>query len=219
MPPRKAPAPMDDPTRPITADDITGLILAGGAGRRMGGQDKGLVELNGRALAAWTAAALRPQVGRLWISANRNAERYAPLAERVVADRLTGYQGPLAGIAATLAVMETPWLLTSPCDTPWLPADLGDRLGRALAADAAADLAVAADPERRHPLHALLPARLAHGLDAYLADGGRSVRGWLDALRPAVVTFDDGARAFANLNSVEDLKTLAGSAAASIGAG
>ena len=213
MPPRKAPAPMDDPTRPITADDITGLILAGGAGRRMGGQDKGLVELNGRALAAWTAAALRPQVGRLWISANRNAERYAPLAERVVADRLTGYQGPLAGIAATLAVMETPWLLTSPCDTPWLPADLGDRLGRALAADAAADLAVAADPERRHPLHALLPAGVAPDLDAYLADGGRSVRGWLDTLKAAVVTFDDGARAFANLNSAEDLKTLAASAA------
>jgi molybdopterin-guanine dinucleotide biosynthesis protein A len=171
----------------------------------MGGRDKGLVAVDGRPLAAWTADALRPQVGRLWISANRNTERYAELAERVIADRLPGYQGPLAGIAAALAVAETPWLLTCPCDTPGLPADLGSRLAAALAEDQEADLAIAADTERRHPLHALLPVRLATSLNAYLADGGRSVRGWLAGLRVAVASFRDGSRAFANLNSVEDL--------------
>ncbi|MGD9299477.1 molybdenum cofactor guanylyltransferase MobA [Thiohalocapsa sp.] len=192
----------------MNANDVTGLILAGGAGRRMGGRDKGLVELNGRPLVAWTAAALRPQAGRLWISANRNTERYASLAERVIVDRLAGYQGPLAGIAAALAVLQTPWLLTSPCDTPRLPADLGARLASALTANPTADLAIAADCERRHPLHALLPAHLAARLEAYLSGGGRSVRGWLDLLNPAVVTFNDGARAFANLNSLEDLAIL-----------
>ena len=187
---------------------ITGLILAGGAGRRMGGLDKGLVEVDGRPLAAWTAERLRPQVGRLWISANRNRERYAALAERVVPDRLADYQGPLAGIAAALAVVETPWLLTCPCDTPRLPVDLGARLAAALAADPAADLAVAADSQREHPLHALLPARLAPGLDAYLAAGGRSVRGWLAGLRPVVVRFD-GDGAFANLNNPAELLDVA----------
>ncbi|MCG6943667.1 MAG: molybdenum cofactor guanylyltransferase [Thiohalocapsa sp.] len=189
-------------------NDITGLILAGGAGRRMRGRDKGLVELHGRPLAAWTADRLRPQVGRLWISANRNAEHYAALAERVIPDRLDGYQGPLAGIAATLAVIETPWLLTCPCDTPLLPADLCTCLAAALAADPDADLAIAADTERQHPLHALLPARLAPGLDAYLADGGRSVRGWLAGLRPVVVTFDAAHHAFDNINSPADIASL-----------
>ncbi|WP_058553744.1 molybdenum cofactor guanylyltransferase MobA [Thiohalocapsa sp. ML1] len=186
-------------------DELTGLILAGGAGRRMGGRDKGLVTLDGRALVDWTAERLRPQVGRLWISANRNAEQYAALAEHIVADRLDGFQGPLAGIAAALAVIETPWLLTCPCDTPRLPVDLGARLAAALAADPAADLAIAADSQREHPLHALLPAHLAPNLDAYLAAGGRSVHGWLTGLRVAVARFDDADRPFANLNDTEQL--------------
>ena len=198
-------------------NEITGLILAGGAGRRMGGRDKGLLDLDGRPLAAWTAAALRPQVGRLWISANRNAERYAPLAARVIADRLDGLQGPLAGIAAALAVAETPWLLTCPCDTPMLPADLGTQLVAALAAHPMADLAIAADTRRQHPLHALLPARLATGLDAYLADGGRSVRGWLAGLQVAVAVFDDDAQAFDNLNDPDALDGLTRRIAASKG--
>ncbi len=199
-------------------NDITGLILAGGAGRRMGGVDKGLVDLDGRPLAAWTADVLRLQTRHLWISANRNAERYAALAERVIADRLDGYQGPLAGIAAALAVIETPWLLTSPCDTPLLPTDLGIRLAAALAADPAAALAIAADSERQHPLHALLPARLAPSLDDYLAKGDRSVGGWLAGLKPAVATFVDAGNAFANLNSSAELQGLAWDIRASQGA-
>ena len=174
----------------------------------MGGRDKGLVDLNGRLLAAWTAEVLRPQVGGLWISANRNAERYACLAERVIADRLQGYQGPLAGIAAALALLETPWLLTSSCDTPLLPDDLGSRLAGALTTHPAADIAIAADAERQHPLHALLPVRLAPNLDAYLAEGGRSVHGWLAGLTVAVVIFDDANRTFANLNDPGELAAL-----------
>ncbi len=197
-----------DFSRHMSPSDITGLVLAGGAGRRMGGRDKGLIDLNGRPLAAWTADALRPQVGRLWISANRNIERYAGLAERVIPDRLDGYQGPLAGIAATLAAVDTPWLLTAPCDTPLLPADLATRLAAALAADPSADLAVAADSERQHPLHALLPARLAASLDAYLAAGGRSVHGWLEAQAVALADFSAVPRAFSNANRPEDLAHL-----------
>jgi molybdopterin-guanine dinucleotide biosynthesis protein A len=195
--------------------DITGLILAGGAGRRMGGLDKGLLEVAGRPLAAWTADRLRPQVGRLWISVNRNANRYAPLAERLIADRLVGHQGPLAGIGAALAEIETTWLLTCPCDTPLVPADLGSRLANAITANPTLDLALAADAEREHPLHALLPARIAPDLEAYLADGGRSMRGWLAGRRAAVVRFADGEQAFANLNTPAQLASLTAAVASS----
>ena len=120
-------------------DRITGLILAGGRARRMGGQDKGLIPLAGRPLIAWVIEALRPQVGSILISANRNQAAYAAFGYPVIGDEaggpdLTGFQGPLAGIAAAMTLAQTPWLLTLPCDTPLLPADLAARLAAALTA-------------------------------------------------------------------------------------
>ena len=122
------------PPAPAT---ITGLILAGGRARRMGGQDKGLIPLAGRPLIAWVIAALQPQVGRILISANRNQADYAALGFPVIEDEaggaeLAGFQGPLAGIAAAMTLAETPWLLTLPCDAPLPPADLASRLATAL---------------------------------------------------------------------------------------
>ena len=118
-------------------DQITGLILAGGQARRMGGQDKGLIPLAGRPLIAWVIAALTPQVGRILISANRNQAAYAAFGHPVIGDEavgaeLAGFQGPLAGIAAAMTRMETPWLLTLPCDAPLAPADLAPRLAASL---------------------------------------------------------------------------------------
>ena len=112
----------------IVPGDITGLILAGGMGRRMGGADKGLLLLHGRPLAALSLERLRPQVGSLFISANRNLDIYAALGPEVLPYLLPDYPGPLAGIHAALSRIETPWLATCPCDSPYLPSDLVERL-------------------------------------------------------------------------------------------
>lgn len=186
----------------IQPERVTGVILAGGQGRRMGGLDKGLVEYRGRPLVAQVLAALRPQVGPLLISANRNQDRYRAHGVPVIADDLAGFQGPLAGIAAALAVATTPWILCVPCDTPHLPPDLALRLAAALQGDR--ELAVAHDGVRPHPLHALLPVTLAADLGAFLAAGERQTRAWQARLRLAQVDFSDHPGAFANLNRLPD---------------
>ena len=135
-PPQATRSPLAPPVPPAPAA-ITGLILAGGRARRMGGEDKGLIPLAGRPLIAWVIDALAPQVGRILISANRNQAAYAAFGHPVIGDEavgaeLAGFQGPLAGIAAAMTRMETPWLLTLPCDAPLAPADLASRLAAAL---------------------------------------------------------------------------------------
>ncbi|TVQ93664.1 MAG: molybdenum cofactor guanylyltransferase [Chromatiaceae bacterium] len=194
----------------INPAGITGLLLAGGAARRMDGADKGLLRLHGRPLAAWVLDALRPQVGLLLLSANRNLAHYRQLGVPVIADNRAGFQGPLAGIASALTRgIASPWLLVVPCDTPLLPADLGRRLVAALAAvDASGAIAVARAGGRVHPLHALLAADLSADLEAYLASGGRSVRGWLAGHRVCEVPFDDCPDAFLNCNDPADLARL-----------
>lgn len=192
---------------PPTPDAITGLVLAGGRGRRLGGRDKGLVEYRGRPLIAWAIDALRPQVGRLLINANRNLDRYAALDIPVVEDRLDDYQGPLAGIASALAVISTPWLVTIPCDGPQPAPELVARLCTALAHQNG-DLAVASDGARLQPVHALIPRALAADLDAFLAQGGRKVEDWYRRHRIAVADFADRADSFANLNTADDAAQL-----------
>jgi molybdopterin-guanine dinucleotide biosynthesis protein A len=191
----------------IDKHDITGLILAGGAARRMDGQDKGLLAAAGRPLVAWVAERLRAQVASLWISANRNGDSYLRHADQVLADDLTGFQGPLAGIAAGLARTPTNWLMTTPCDTPLIPLDLGERLAAGITAEHAR-LAIAADDERVHPLHALIPADIGADLNAYLAAGGRSMQGWLRHHRVAVVQYADDNGAFTNANTPDELALL-----------
>ena len=191
----------------ITPDQITGVILAGGRGRRLGGQDKGLIPFGGRPLVAWIIAALQPQVGRILINANRNTEAYGALGYPVVGDLLEGFQGPLAGIATAMAVAETPWILTLPCDGPHPPADLAQRLAAALT-QTDAEIAVARDAERVQPVHALLPVALAPSLHRYLAAGERRLDAWQARHRLALADFSDCPLGFANLNNPEDAPSL-----------
>jgi molybdenum cofactor guanylyltransferase len=186
----------------------TALILAGGRARRLGGTDKGLVPHRGRPLIQWVMDGLRPQAATLLVNANRNQDRYRALGWPVIADPLPDYQGPLAGIAAALAVIPTPWLLTAPCDAPWLPRDLHARLARALTTQQAC-LAAASDGRRLQPLHALIPRSLGPSLEAYLADGGRKVETWLRQQPLAVADFGDCPEAFRNLNTAADLAQAA----------
>lgn len=183
---------------------ITGVILAGGAGSRMGGVDKGLQELDGQPLVQRVLVRLAPQVDRVLISANRNRERYARFGCPVLGDTIPGYAGPLAGMQAALAHAETPLLASAPCDSPFLPADLVVRLREALEANAA-DLAVARADGRVHRAFCLLRRELRPGLDAFLASGERRVGLWHASLKVVEVDFDDEAEAFANVNTLEDL--------------
>ena len=188
---------------------ITGLVLAGGRGSRMGGADKGLQPLQGRSLAQHAIERLRPQVGPLWVNANRNAEAYAAFGVPVCADPVAGQPGPLAGFLAGLGVCRTPWLAVVPCDVPRFPADLVARLGAGLEA-AGAELAIAVTDEggerRAHPVFCLLAATLRDDLAAALARDERRVQQWTRRHRCAEVVFD--AAALANANTGDDLRRL-----------
>jgi molybdenum cofactor guanylyltransferase len=178
---------------------ISGLILAGGRGTRMGGADKGLVDWHGRPLAAWVADAMRPCVTELLISANRNLERYAALAERVIADELSGFQGPLAGLAAGLAQARGEAMIYAACDMPALTPEIFHRLLTAPGA------AIAHDGERLQYGVGKLPSNSLHGLHAYLENGGRRLGEWLESLHPTVVDCADLHEAFRNVNRLEGI--------------
>ena len=183
---------------------ITGLVLAGGRGQRMGGVDKGLQPWRGRPLVDHALARLAPQVREVMISANRNAAAYATRAARVLADASHDFPGPLAGILAGLRACATPWLMVVPCDSPQLPADLVARLAQGLGG---APGAVVERGQRLEPVCCLLSTTLADDLERYLAEGGRKVEGWV-SLHANPVAFDrpEDASAFANVNTLADLE-------------
>jgi molybdopterin-guanine dinucleotide biosynthesis protein A len=183
---------------------ITGVVLAGGLGRRMGGVDKGLQLLHGQPLVHWVIERLAPQVDELLINANQNGERYAAFGHPVVPDRIPGFAGPLAGVHAALAAARHPLVATAPCDSPFLPQDLVARLAQALLA-ADAELAVARTFDQPHPVFCLCRRSLLPHLSAFLADGGRRFERWYSTLNAVEVGFDDEAAAFENLNTREDL--------------
>jgi molybdopterin-guanine dinucleotide biosynthesis protein A len=191
------------PTVPYPRDSITGLVLAGGLGRRMGGEDKGLVLLGGRPMVAHVIDALRPQVGSIVVNANRNRDRYAAFGHPVIADAIGGYQGPLAGVLTALQLCRTEFLVTAPCDAPLVASDLVARL-HAACVSAAADLAVASDGERQQPVFLLLRASLAPSLEAYLARGGRKIDAWFGELRVAEADFGDVPDTFVNVNDPDE---------------
>lgn len=192
----------------ILREDITGLILAGGMGRRMGGADKGLLLLHGRPLAALSLERLRPQVGQLFISANRNLATYATMGAEVLPDLLPDYPGPLAGIHAALSRIETSWLATCPCDSPYLPSDLVERL-MAAASASNAPLAVAKTAGRSQPAFMLCRRELLPALTAWLQSGNRRVGAWQASQGATQADFEDCPEAFANFNTPEDLgKTI-----------
>lgn len=185
-------------------EKITGVVLAGGLGRRMGGIDKGLQELLGRPMVDWVIERLAPQVDELLINANQNTERYADFGHPVVADRIPDFAGPLAGLHAALSAATHPLVATAPCDSPFLPSDLVFRLQQALTAGQA-ELAVARTFDQPHPVFCLCRRELLPHLTAYLANGERKFERWYSTLKVVEVPFDDVAAAFENINTREEL--------------
>lgn len=184
---------------------VTGVILAGGSGRRMGGRDKGLLEVAGRPLVGHVVEQLRPQVTELAISANHNLSAYERWGAPVWPDAASSPPGPLAGVAAAMRRMVTEWAVFCPCDTPLLPRDLVQRLAGAL--DNRAELAVAHDGERMQPLFMLVSRPLLAPLDAFLASGQQRAADWIATRETALVAFPE-AHAFFNANTPEDLDRL-----------
>ncbi|MFA6314102.1 MAG: molybdenum cofactor guanylyltransferase MobA [Sterolibacterium sp.] len=185
---------------------ITGLILAGGLARRMGGGDKGLRLFRGQSMVAHAIERLAPQVDTLIINANQNREAYAALGYPVVADAIEGYVGPLAGLHAGLSACTTPLMATAPCDSPFLPLDLVARLDAALET-AGAQLAVAHCGGYTQPVFALCRRELLDDLGAFLRSGERKVDAWYASLNMVQVPFPDET-AFANINTPEELERL-----------
>jgi molybdopterin-guanine dinucleotide biosynthesis protein A len=183
---------------------ITGLVLAGGQGRRMGGVDKGLQPLRGRPMVEWVIGRLAPQVDEVVVNANANLERYAALGHRVVSDAVGGFAGPLAGLHAGLAAARHPLLVTVPCDSPFLPLDLVARLRASLERDHC-DLAVAKTGDQPHPVFSLVRASVLPHLAAFLEGGGRKIDAWYATLAVVEVSFDDQAEAFSNINTRAEL--------------
>jgi molybdenum cofactor guanylyltransferase len=190
-----------------TRQEITGVILAGGRGRRMGGLDKGLIELAGRPLVEQVVNALAPQVQTILINANRNAEIYARYGYPVVADDLHDYQGPLAGLVAAMAVATTPWFLSVPCDAPYPHPELASRLTAVLQQNRA-ELAIAHDGSRLQPIYALIPVTFASDIRIYLNSGERRIGYWYTTHRMAIADFSDSPAYFRNINSPEEWENL-----------
>ncbi|WP_435102893.1 molybdenum cofactor guanylyltransferase MobA [Arhodomonas sp. AD133] len=195
------------------ASDVTAVILAGGRATRMGGEDKGLIPLAGRPMIEHVLAAIRPQVGEVLINANRSWSAYEAYGHPVVADDVTDFPGPLAGMAAGLATCATPLALFLPCDGPLVPRDLVGRLYGALTANGAQG-AVAHDGERLQPVHALLQRELLGSLRAFLADGGRKVAQWYETFDTTEVDFSDHRELFMNVNTPDERDALAARLAA-----
>lgn len=206
-------------THTIAPQDITGLILAGGRGSRMGGVDKGLQNFNGIPLALHTLMRLGPQVESVMINANRNLSAYESFGSAVWPDASADFAGPLSGFLVGLERAETPYVLTVPCDTPRLPLDLAERLSEALVREDA-DIAMAAAPEtdehghaevRTQPVFCLMKIELSESLVKFTQSGGRKIDAWTAQHKTVVVPFDaegDDPLAFANVNTLTELQAL-----------
>jgi molybdopterin-guanine dinucleotide biosynthesis protein A len=185
-------------------DAVTGIVLAGGQGRRMGGVDKGLADLDGRPLVAHVLERFVPQVGDVLINANQNTGRYAAFGHAVVADAVGGFAGPLAGLHAGMTRATRRFVCTVPCDSPFLPDDLVARLAAAQATHDA-DVAVAKTGAQPHPVFALVRRAVLPHLTAFLSGGGRKIDAWYSTLTVVEVAFDDVEAAFRNINTRDEL--------------
>ena len=214
----------------IAPHQITGVILAGGRGSRMGGADKGLQNFRGMPMAMFTLLRLSPQVGEIMINANRNLAAYESFGVPVWPDSLADYAGPLAGVLTALEHCETDYLVTTPCDTPLFPTDLVARLVEALEReDAEIAMAAAREQEsgagpgsesgagsqvRAQPVFSLLKRELMESLVRFTHAGGRKIDAWTAQHRTVLVPFDregDDPAAFANANTPGELHDLEGS--------
>ena len=188
-------------------ESVTGLVLAGGQGSRMGGVDKGLQPFRGKPMVAHVLEALAPQVDEVLVNANRNPEAYAQFGHRVIADEIAGFAGPLAGFERGLAHARGTLVVTTPCDSPFLPRDLVARLRAALEREGA-ELAVAKTGDQAHPVFCLMRRELHASLSAFLGSGQRKIDRWYATHRFVEVGFDDEAEAFLNINTREELASL-----------
>lgn len=195
------------PAEPQADGAITGLVLAGGRGSRLGGRDKGLVEFRRRPMLDYVLAALRPQVDEVLISANRHLDWYRATGCRVVTDAEGDFGGPLAGILAGLRAVHTPYLVVVPCDGPLLARDLVARL-RAACVGRSEPIAAACDGERLHPTFALIPVVVGEALALFLGKGRRKVSEFYVEQGLIVVDFSDRPEAFLNVNTPEDMARL-----------
>ena len=195
----------------ISPEQITGLILAGGRAQRMGGIDKGLIPFNGKPLIESAITRLKSQVGPILINANRNVTKYASYGFPVIMDETPDFSGPLAGFAAGLKICTTPYLLTTPCDSPLLPSDLGIKLATEMIRDDF-QLVYASSKEVdgkiwAQPVFCLMRTDLQESLNTFLQKGDLKIDRWFKELRSSTVVFDD-VQVFANVNTPEELKRL-----------
>ncbi len=199
----------------IDPAQITGVVLAGGRGSRMGGLDKGLQLYGGLRLAQHSLRRLQAQVDVVLVNANRHLEQYHGFGAPVVTDTITDFAGPLAGFIAAMESCQTPYLVTVPCDTPQFPSDLVARLAQALAS-ASADIAMASAMEvgadgtpawYRQPVFCLIKTSLLPGLRDFVAGGGRKIGAWTAQQHTVQALFDEPG-AFANVNTLAQLQAL-----------
>jgi len=196
----------------MTADStiretVTGVILAGGEARRMGGQDKGLITVAGRPMIEYILDAVSPQVEALVINANRSLDDYAHYGYPVIADEFEGFNGPLAGMASCMRIAATDCIATVPCDSPWIPADLVERLYRPLL-DERADICVAHNGERMQPVFSIIRCKLLDSLLAYLDSGERKIDRWYAQHNRVTADFSDRPDTFINVNTPEDIDKI-----------
>ena len=183
------------------------MILAGGRATRMGGKDKGLIELNGKPMVEYVIESLRPQVKTIIINANRNQQLYARYGFSVIGDDLQGFQGPLAGMASAMRAASTAYVLTVPCDGPLVPDDLVKRMYNALQ-NQHAELSVAHDGERMQPVFALLVCTLLPSLEHFLRAGQRKIDLWYEEHQAALADFSDRPETFLNINTPQEREAL-----------
>lgn len=188
-------------------DDVTAVILAGGRATRMGGVDKGLVEFAGRSMVEWVQQGLQGQVAEVVVNANRSTERYQALGMRVVADEFEDFQGPLAGMASAMTVVSTAWIVTVPCDSPFVPKDLVARFCGAMTSVEPAVL-TAHDGQRLQPVFNLMHVSLRASIEAFLSSGERKIDRWFAEVNHARVDLSDLPDTFVNINTVEDRDQL-----------
>ena len=184
-------------------DQVSGIVLAGGRARRMGGVDKGLVDLDGAPMISHVVRRIRPQMSKMIISANRNLPEYGKWSDQVVADTIGEFDGPLAGMASGLELVETEFAVTVPCDSPLVSNDLVSRMYDACVSKAA-DIAVAHDGARLQPVFALLRRTLGASIVEFLESGERKIDKWFERHDFTTVDFSDTPESFLNINTQDD---------------
>lgn len=192
----------------IVMTAISAIILSGGRATRMGGVDKGLVRLQQQPFIQYVIDRLKPQVDQILINANREISQYQLLGLPVLQDEQPHFIGPLAGFSVGLQHCKHAYLLTTPCDSPFIPEDLSSRLLHSLTMQNA-EIAVATSGGFAHPVFCLMKQSVLPSLTAFIAQGNRKVNLWQKSLAYTEVSFDDCNDAFVNVNTVEDLETLA----------